>query len=267
MTRRAGPLARLVGHARAVAEIRALPASARVRLFFGFLDALPRRDFELRVRGGRLVFPVASRHEDRWTFYEIWRFREYGDDFRNATVLDLGAHKGYFGAYAFACGANEVVSFEPEPVNFAALERAAETSGDPWTVKRLAVGAGRPATAALRLAPISSAHTLLPADTQTVGEETVEVTPAAEWIEYAAHRASRLIVKIDIEGMECDVVLGTPIEVWRQIDEIYVELHETAPCAPERLLAHLAAAGLELVRIGETTPRVAYLRRLLVPRA
>jgi hypothetical protein len=87
------------------------------------------------------------------------------------------------------------------------------------------------------------------------------VTPAAEWIESAARQASRLAVKIDIEGMECDVVLGTPIEVWRLVDEVYVELHERAPCEPERLLAHLAAAGLELVRVGGEAPRVVYLRQ------
>lgn len=251
---------RIIGHTRAVAEIRALSAWARVRLFFGFLDALPRKDFELRVGGTRLVFPANSRHEDRWTFYEIWRFGEYGDDFRNATVLDFGAHKGYFGAYALACGADEVVSFEPEPRNFAALERAAESAGRVWSVNRLAVGAAA-GVATLRLAPVSSAHTMLQVGGQTGGEETVEVTPCAQWIESLAPRTSRLVVKIDIEGMECDVVLGTQVDIWRQVDEVYVEVHSNAPCTQGRLLGYLHAAGLELARAGQGDRRVAYLRR------
>ena len=258
MTR--GPLGRVIDHARAVAEIRGLSARARLRLFFGLLDALPRRDFEVRLGRGILVFPAASRHEDRWTFYEIWRFGEYGEDFSGATVLDFGAHKGYFGLFALARGANEVLSFEPEPTNFAALERAAEPAGGAWTVFQSAVGMAE-GRATLRLAPVSSAHSLLPAQTTSIGELTVDVTPASSWIESAAGRASRLIVKIDVEGMECDVVMGTPVEVWRQVDEVYVELHETATCSSEELLAHLQAAGLGIGRIGDPAPRVAHVRR------
>jgi FkbM family methyltransferase len=258
MTR--GLLGRTIGHARAVAEIRVLSSRARLRLFFGLSDALRRRDLEVRIGRGVLVFPAASRHEDRWTFYEIWRFGEYGDDFSGATVLDFGAHKGYFGLFTRAHGATKVISFEPEPTNFAALARAAEPAGGAWTVSQSAVGMAE-GMATLRLAPVSSAHSLLPAQTPSIGELRVAVRPASSLIESAAERASRLIVKIDVEGMECDVVMGTPVDVWRRVDEVYVELHETATCSPEELLAHLGAAGFDVVRLGDAAPRVAYLRR------
>ena len=49
----------------------------------------------------------------------------YKGDYRDAFVLDLGAHKGYYGAYAFRHGARTVVSYEPESTNASYLEAAA----------------------------------------------------------------------------------------------------------------------------------------------
>ena len=56
-----------------------------------------------------------------------WRTTRTPTDYAGAVVLDLGAHKGYFGAYALARGARLVISFEPETANLELLERGAET--------------------------------------------------------------------------------------------------------------------------------------------
>jgi len=47
---------------------------------------------------------------------------------RDKVVIDLGAHKGYFAAYALMVGAKAVFSYEPEPTNFMCLARFAETA-------------------------------------------------------------------------------------------------------------------------------------------
>jgi len=49
----------------------------------------------------------------------------YPTDYAGAVVLDIGAHKGYFGAFALERGARTVISFEPESRNFELLERCA----------------------------------------------------------------------------------------------------------------------------------------------
>ena len=62
-------------------------------------------------------------HVDLQTFAEIFVLREYAPlDVRSAHVLDLGAHKGYFAAWALRRGAAFVSSYEPHPKNFAALQ-------------------------------------------------------------------------------------------------------------------------------------------------
>ena len=49
----------------------------------------------------------------------------YAGDYEGAVVVDVGAHKGYYGAYALLHGARAVVSYEPESANFALLESSA----------------------------------------------------------------------------------------------------------------------------------------------
>ena len=71
--------------------------------------------------------PLARRLRDRLGVVRVRRRRRraYAGDYRGAFVVDVGAHKGYYGAYALAHGARWVVSYEPETANFALLERAA----------------------------------------------------------------------------------------------------------------------------------------------
>ena len=81
----------------------------------------------MQVGDGNIWFAADSINGDRGTFGEIFVTQCYSSDYSDATVVDIGAHKGYFGAFAFVQGAKAVLSYEPEDENFAALERAAES--------------------------------------------------------------------------------------------------------------------------------------------
>ena len=55
-------------------------------------------------------------HVDLQTFAEIFVLREYAPlDVRSAHVLDLGAHKGYFAAWALRRGAAFVFKLRTAP--------------------------------------------------------------------------------------------------------------------------------------------------------
>ena len=56
-----------------------------------------------------------------------------------------------------------------------------------------------------------------------------------------------MIVKIDAEGAECEIVLGTDVEMWRGVDAVFLEIHDFAPCSAEDIIGHLARAGLSVV--------------------
>ena len=198
---------------------------------------------------GELELGRSSYKVDRIAYFGIFLEEWYAADFRNATVVDIGAHKGYFGAYALLGGAAHVHSYEPESANFAVLARSAATFGPRWRPNRAAVGAAS-GTAELNVSAESAGHSVVWRETEgprrTVRSESVAVIPMTEVLMTASPGGRRQIVKIDAEGMECDIVLGTSIEVWRLVDTVFLEIHDFAPCSVSDILDHLRSAGLQL---------------------
>ncbi len=197
----------------------------------------------------------------------------YPTDYDGAVVLDLGAHKGYYGAHALANGARAVISFEPERANLELLERAAATYrklGADWRIRSSAVGA-EPGDAVLRVMEGSWAHSLHPPETWAqyeVGTQGVIVEAMADILEEfraIADEDSRLVVKVNTEGEECGIVLGTPPEAWIGVSELFVEMHEWAPCIAAELAAHVEPVGFR--EIPTEMAAVLRLRRPEAPRS
>lgn len=192
----------------------------------------------------------------------------YPGDYDGAVVLDLGAHKGYYGAYAIARGARLVVSFEPETANVELLEHAAGTyrrRGTDWQVRALAVGAAT-GEADLHVMRGSWGHALAPPEKwakHEVGVRRVPLEALSAVLDDARALAagSPIVVKINIEGAECDAVLATSPDAWDGVTDLFVETHAWARCDAAELAAHLAPAGfsslpsamepvLRLLRVG-----------------
>ncbi len=190
-----------------------------------------------RIRFGQESFPF-----DWYVFEEIFIRRIYERlRFEHASVLDLGAHKGYFAVFALSHGAAEVVSFEPESANFRRLAAAAEdVSG--WTARQEAI-AGESGTGSLKLKDAWS-HALV---TGEAGEDAVAVPVVALAAVLDKHATERQVVKMDIEGAECEALATTPSNLLARIDELVVEAHADASCAPSRIVAMAEAAGLTAV--------------------
>jgi len=175
----------------------------------------------------------------------------YAGDYAGVVVLDLGAHKGYYGAYALARGARLVVSFEPETANVELLERAAATyrrAAVDWQIRPSAVGAER-GEAELHVMNASWGHALHPPEAWAeyeVGVQRVPVEAMSSVLDDARLLAAGapLVVKVNIEGEECSVVLGTPVERWEGVTDLFVELHSWAACTAVELAEHLLPAGL-----------------------
>jgi FkbM family methyltransferase len=176
----------------------------------------------------------------------------YRTDYTGTVVLDLGAHKGYYGAYALAHGASVVISFEPERANLELLRRAAGMLGEAagtWQVRDTAIGA-QSGTAALHVMGASWGHALDPPERfaeHEVGSQVVRVEALPNVLAEAEALkgvGARLVVKLNVEGAECDAVLGTAPSAWTAADEVFVETHPWASCGADDLCEHLASAGL-----------------------
>jgi FkbM family methyltransferase len=195
-------------------------------------------DARVELGGGR-DFPI-----DWKTFVEIFVDESYATPYRDAAVLDVGAHKGYFGAYALARGASVVVSFEPAATNYEALDRAAKPLGDRWLTRNAAIGSTAGA-GVLLLDRTSWAHSLVEVE-RPAGEQAVSIVTLEQALAELPKGGSPTIVKIDAEGSECDILART--EALERVDVLMVEWHPAvAPCTREELIGTVESGGLGFV--------------------
>jgi len=211
----------------------------------------PRSTYAVRVGAGTVHLSHEDYAVDRASLSFVVVDEAYTGDYRGALVVDIGAHKGYYGAYALHRGARAVISYEPEAANFALLERAAggvRDRGGDWYTCRSAVGA-ESGEADLHVMGASWGHALDPPDAfaeYEVAVERVRVEAVGDVLADAVERArgARVIVKVNIEGGECSTILGTPPCAWVGVDEVFVETHPWATCGANELTRHLGPAGL-----------------------
>ncbi len=179
----------------------------------------------------------------------------YEIDYRHAVVVDLGAHKGAFGAYALERGARAVISYEPEETNYGYLEACARAVPPTvWRTHRAAVGS-KAGTAELQVMSASWGHALTPSESSEpdrVGVQRVPVVAMADVLADASRLAGRdrIVVKVNAEGAECDIVLGTSVASWERAHAVLMEVHSWAPCTGEQLAAHLEGSGLDALPFG-----------------
>jgi FkbM family methyltransferase len=244
-----------------VARTKTLPVATRLRLFtlearrqtHRRLKSVPigfRRPQRLRVPDGVVWLDGAGIEIDYLTFCEIFVDEIFAARVTGCVVLDVGAHRGYYGAYALAGGAAAVYSYEPQSDNFATLERtaASHARSSDWVVECCAVGS-RPRTADLHVSSESWSHSLYtPASGDIVGVEQVTVRPFPDVLADVQHRepGRPIVVKLNIEHAAGEVILGTPVRCWRTVQTLLFDYESGTREPLEDLLAHLKAAGMAL---------------------
>src|SRR4051812_28106155 len=126
-------LNRLIGFGRGMKELLRAPGLApatKARILW--MRATRRlfacaHDYPLSLGAGTLHLDPCH-DADVTALDEIFVQRQYAADYRNAVVLDLGAHKGCFTLFAAQGRADWVLAFEPEEKNFSVLSRAARSA-------------------------------------------------------------------------------------------------------------------------------------------
>jgi FkbM family methyltransferase len=193
----------------------------------------------------KVYFARSELYIDLRVFAEVFLMEDYRANYEGAVVVDVGGHKGYFGAYALLRGAKSVITYEPAEANFSLLEETAATFRDAdhaWELHKAAVGAEE-REAKLQLATESWSHSLLVSD-EAQPFERVPVVSMTHILGDASRLGGSVIVKIDVEGAECEIVQGTSPEAWAGVDEVFVETHSFAPCGREDLSSRLVLASL-----------------------
>lgn len=176
-----------------------------------------------------------------------------------ATVLDIGAHFGYFSSLAASKlgGDGAVYAFEPVPRNFAIVRRAIEINAY-RNVQALPLAVSdRTSRARLYLTRATSEHSLYAPPGQGAGVLDVECVSIDE------HLGGRPVdvVKMDVEGHELAALAGMTKTIASSRDLVlFVELHPVhllrAGARPEDLLGRLETLGFTVRLIDERTRRL-----------
>jgi FkbM family methyltransferase len=171
---------------------------------------------------------------------------------RVALVVDVGAHKGEYGAFLREHGYRGAIrSFEPVPSS--ADEAVRRASSDPgWTVERRAIAAAR-GTLPIRVArasnlssfraPTPAGHARFGAGLDEHDVIEVEVVPLADVVDAVGAPA---FLKADTQGFDLEVVRGAGAALGRFVGvQVELDIEPMYAGAPGLVdgLAELAALG------------------------
>jgi FkbM family methyltransferase len=188
----------------------------------------PTKSYVLRSRYLRHPVWVRPNTSDLFVFYQIFRHREYRclDSVKDARlIIDCGANVGYSAVYFLSRFPHaRLVAIEPDPGNFAALQRNLVPYGARVTAVNTAIWS-HPTW--LSLSAESSGHgrewgrTVREASPGEPG--AFEATDIASI--FASACAERIsILKIDVEGTERQI-FSVPTPWMSRVDNLVIELH------------------------------------------
>ena len=205
---------------------------------------------------------VPNRPGARVPVYEIFVEDEYRLDWFTADLgdapvaLDIGAHVGCFSvAFARKHRDARVDSYEASPSTATYLDRNISDSGLAARVhgNNLAV---QGVAGSLELADngAASGHNGVLHLTEDARRVTVRSISMAEALQVSGRSAD--IVKIDTEGGEYDMVLGSEVADWAGVRRVVLEYHDLPGHSFEELEEFFAAAGLNVVHREKFLPRL-----------
>jgi FkbM family methyltransferase len=182
--------------------------------------------------------------------------REYADYFpfyQDAVIVDIGAHYGYFSLFADVnSGPNaRVFSFEPDPKNYAVLNKNISSQGSKKIkVFPFAIG-GKNRTASLHLG--HSTNSSLIEDYQLLSKEhsstSVDVRALDEVLtELNIDKIDFL--KIDCEGAEYEIIAQSSDDSLKKASIISMEFHDMKNVnqTAQTLISRLTSLGFHVVK-------------------
>jgi len=173
--------------------------------------------------------------------------------YRVDCVLDVGANKGQYARLLRRAGyRGQIVSFEPVPDVFAALQEAA-AGDDRWTVHQVALGRSD-GTTTMNVVPGTMSSVLVPSEYGTgryqqlreVSEVEVPVRRLDGLLTTLPElQGRRLFLKMDTQGYDLEAFagLGERVEqvVGLQSEVALLTIYDAMPRLPEALAAYEAA--------------------------
>jgi FkbM family methyltransferase len=204
----------------------------------------------LKRRGGFGFLPVKKTLTREHTFLKSLNFK-------GKTVYDVGGHIGLMTMF-FAREAGEtgtVVTFEPNPQNYAAILDHIKLNGFA-NIRVLQIGLGSKNEVLAFVIADSARGTASPEKQKQYQQKDVQVTQIEVDTldsQIARHNLPKPdFIKIDVEGLELDVLRGMTQTISNYRPEIFIELHGVSEWEVVKLLlshdykVHQVEDGIEI---------------------
>jgi len=176
---------------------------------------------------------------------DAYRLEWFTSDLDDPRVVDIGGHIGCFAlAFARLHPGARVEAFEASPSTAAYTRRNMAINGfdNRVTVHQTAVSSS---SGTLRFAD-NAGGSGLNGLTAPEGTPTIEV-PAVTFVEALAKADGPVdVVKIDTEGAEYDIVLGSDPSDWSDVQRVVMEYHPVDGHSWDELKTFFSKAGLEV---------------------
>ena len=201
-------------------------------------------------KGLKAILTEKDYSTDIGVFSEIFWLERYKTNYRNSQVFDLGAHKGYYTLYALLKGASNVYSYEPNEFNFEILKKNIELNK--LSIKVVLNNCAVDNENGIKdfyVADMSWSHSLCQREDTKIIEKVTVRTESINDILASADHNKKTIMKIDIEGKECDVIYSIRDTLMQYISEFFIELHPFAPCSEEEMIEYLKDRQFKLISI------------------
>ena len=181
-------------------------------------------------------------------------------------ALDIGGHIGCFSlAFATLHPQARVQTFEASPSTYAFTRRNVDDNGlaDRVTVENVAVS---DSNGTLAFAD-NGGGSGLNGVTAPSGTAVIDV-PCITFADALSRAGGQVdVVKIDTEGAEYDIVLGSEPTDWKDVQRVVLEYHDVPGRSWSELESFFEEAGLHPVRQETVTPQLgtAWLSRTPIP--
>lgn len=210
------------------------------------------RTYPIRLVRGAIFVDGQTAVIDLRVFAQVFLDEVYaGLRLGESVVIDIGAHKGYFAAYALLRGAKAVVCYEPEDSNFRALLLFNEGNREHGQFIELHQEAGgEDGETDLYISADSWLHSTIARENLEYSKKIkVRSRSLATILSSARERFGHdvIILKIDAEGAECPLLLQAPAEVFSGVKEIIFEFHSFSYCSLQNIVDKLKSVGFEHV--------------------
>jgi len=176
---------------------------------------------------------------------EIWLARCYERDPRIVprsgwTVVDVGAHKGIYSARVLYLAPNaKVFSYEPDPDNFACLQA---NIGRRATIHNVAVASDNGVATLYRVPGQGALHSIVAERARARGHISAPLEVEKISLQEVSRAAYHVdLLKIDAEGAEYDLILGSSPGVFDNVDRLVLEYDAFSSDDPSVSGNHLAA--------------------------